>query len=171
MTVIVVCILLCILAFVPMIGEARLSARHEIRLRQLGALEPAGDVIHLMQVAYPAGFLAMIVEAWIRDARFGAAFLAGAILFVAAKSLKYWAIATLGERWTFRVLVPPGSSRILDGPYRILRHPNYLAVVGEFAGFAIMAHAWVAGPLATVLFASLIRARLRVEEKALGRAA
>ena len=43
--------------------------------------------------------------------------------------------------WTFRVLVPPGSARTLRGPYRLLRHPNYVAVVGELAGFALLARA------------------------------
>lgn len=155
------------LAFVPMVLEARLSRRHDTRLRARGATEPAGDVYGLMQFAYPAGFLAMIAESWMRDASFGSLFASGLLLFLSAKGLKYWAIATLGERWTFRVLVPPGSSRIVDGPYRVLRHPNYVAVIGEFAGFAFMAHAWGTGPAATAFFAALIWMRMRVEERAL----
>jgi methyltransferase len=66
------------------------------------------------------------------------------------------------------VLVPPGSERTLRGPYRLLRHPNYLAVAGELAGFALLAQAFVAGPIAVALFVLLLVARIRVEERALG---
>ena len=87
----------------------------------------------------------MIAEGWARGSRLNVAFVAGAVLFALAKGLKYWAIATLGDRWTFRVLVPPQSTRITSGPYRFLRHPNYAAVAGELAGMALMARSAVYG--------------------------
>ncbi|HET7217706.1 MAG TPA: isoprenylcysteine carboxylmethyltransferase family protein [Vicinamibacterales bacterium] len=155
-------------AFVPMIVEAARSAANERRLRAVGAIEPADDVYRVMQVAYPACFLAMIAEAWVRSAGTPAIGLAGAVVFAAAKALKYWAIATLGERWTFRVLVPPGSTRIVRGPYAYLRHPNYVAVAGELAGFALLARAPASGAIATIGFVVLMLARIRVEERALG---
>ena len=160
-------LVLAALAFVPMLLEARHAARNDRRLRDAGAAEPAGDVYRLMQFAYPACFLAMLGEAWVRGTSPGGLSIAGLTLFAAAKALKYWAIATLGARWTFRVLVPPGSSRITSGPYRFLRHPNYLAVVGELAGFAFIAQAPFAGVVGVVGFSTLIRARIRVEEHAL----
>jgi len=86
-----------------------------------------------------------------------------------AKIIKYWAIATLGPRWTFRVLVPPGSSLIHEGPYRLMRHPNYLGVIGELVGMSLMARAVFSGPLAIVGFGAIIAARIRVEERALDR--
>jgi methyltransferase len=156
------------LAFVPMLFEARRSAANERALRAAGAVEPAGDVYALMQVAYPLCFLAIVVEAWARGAGVGWTVLSGGLVFISAKALKYWAIGTLGERWTFRVLVPPGSARTLRGPYRLLRHPNYVAVVGELAGFALLARAPVAGALALAAFGALLVARVRVEERALG---
>lgn len=158
---------LLVLAFVPMAVEARLAARNARVLRALGAHEPAGDVFGLMQLAYPACFLAMAGEAWLRQAGVGTTFGAGLAIFVAAKALKYWAIATLGGRWTFRVLVPPASSRIVAGPYRFVRHPNYVGVAGELIGMAMMAQALVAGILSVVGFGALILVRIRVEEGAL----
>lgn len=158
---------LAALAFVPMIGEAALSARNERALRAAGASEPRGDVYTLMQFAYPACFLGMIAEAWTQGATLASAGWIGAATFAGAKALKYWAIATLGSRWTFRVLVPPGSRRIVRGPYRVLRHPNYVAVAGELAGFAALAGAPRSGTVAFVLFGLLILARIRIEERAL----
>jgi methyltransferase len=154
--------------FIPMLLETARSARNERALRAMGAIEPRGDVYRAMQVLYPACFLAMMGEAWLRHRGASLLVLAGAALFVAAKALKYWAVASLGVRWSFRVLVPPASSRVLTGPYRFLTHPNYVAVVGEIAGMALMAQAPVSGIASVVTFSLLILARIRVEERALG---
>ena len=155
-------------AFVPMIAEAARSAANERRLRARGAIEPPGDVYRVMQLAYPASFLVMLAEAWVHGASWPRALVAGALLFATAKALKYWAIATLRERWTFRVLVPPGATRVVRGPYAWIRHPNYVAVAGELAGFALLAGAPVTGVVATIGFVVLMIARIRVEERALG---
>lgn len=155
-------------AFVPMLAESVLAARHDRVLRGRGAVEPATDVYRVMQIAYPACFAAMTAEAWLRGADVDAMFVTGALVFAAAKGLKYWAIATLGERWTFRVLVPPGSALVRRGPYRWLRHPNYVAVTGELAGYAVMTQAALSGVAALILFVLLMLARIRVEEQALG---
>ena len=160
-------IVLLLIAFVPMLFEARRSRRHEVALRRRGALEPDSDVYPLMQVVYPACFLAMAAEAWPREAAPGWTTAAGAAIFAAGKALKYWAIATLGERWTFRVLVLPDAPLIMRGPYRWLRHPNYVGVAGELAGFALMAAAPITGVLSLVVFGSLMIVRIAVEERAL----
>ena len=155
--------------FVPMVIEAAVAARHDRALRGLGAVEPAGDVYRAMQVAYPAAFLAILAEGAWRGDEPNQLSAIGAGVFLAAKALKYWAIAALGPRWTFRVLVPPGSTRIVRGPYRVISHPNYLAVALELAGVALAMHARVAGPVGVVGFGVLMWRRVRVEEKALGR--
>ena len=162
---------LLLVAGVPMLLEARLAARHDRALRAAGAAEPSGDVYWLMQVAYPACFVAMALEAWWRRSQPTALFAGGAGLFAGAKLLKYWAISTLGARWTFRVLVPPDSTRVVSGPYRFMAHPNYLAVVAELAGMGMMAQAPLAGASSLVVFGSLLVARIRIEERALARSA
>ena len=165
-----VALIVLVLAFLPMAFEARLSARHERALRAAGAIEPADDVYRWMQMAYPAAFLTMAFEAAIRGVGFNQLSALGIVVFVLGKAIKYWAIATLGSRWAFRVLVPPSSSLIEHGPYRYLRHPNYVGVIGELAGLALAAGAIVSGAISVVLFAMLIALRIRVEERALGRA-
>ena len=157
------------LVFVPMIGEAIVSARHDRALRANGAIEPAGDVYRIMQLAYPGCFLALLAEGAWRAAPWDAMSAAGLAMFVAAKALKYWAIASLGARWTFRVLVPPASTPIRSGPYQWLNHPNYMAVAGELIGAAAMTHAFVTGVPAVATFSYLMWRRIQVEEKALAR--
>jgi len=147
--------------------EAAVSARHERALRALGAVEPAGDVYRAMQVAYPAAFLAMVAEGAWRGVHVDNVAAAGAWVFIVGKAIKYWAIASLGQRWTFRVLVPPGSRRTVRGPYRWLSHPNYIAVALELLGVALTMHAWIAGPIAVAGFGYLMLRRIQIEEKAL----
>ncbi len=153
---------------VAMAVEGRRSRRLARELLARGAKDPEGDVYRQMQVAYPACFLAMALEGGATGVVPSMAFLVGAAIVVAAKGLKYWAIATLGDRWTFRVLVPPGASPVRGGPYRWMAHPNYAAVVGELGGMALMMSAWLTGPMAIAGFGMLIWRRIGVERKALG---
>lgn len=153
--------------FGAMIAEAVVAARNDRQLRAAGAVEPRGDVLRIMQVAYPACFLAILGEGAWRAVSADTLFLAGAAIFTGAKALKYWAIASLGPRWTFRVLVPPGSARVTRGPYRWMAHPNYVAVAGELIGAAAAMHAGVTGPMAVAAFCILMVRRVVVEEKAL----
>lgn len=150
-----------------MLAESRLSRANERWLRGRGAIEPPDDVYRQMQWAYPAGFVLMAVEGALAGPSPGAATLAGGVLFVAAKALKFWAIRSLGRRWTFRVLVLPDSPLVSRGPYAFVRHPNYLAVVGELLGVALLVGARVTGPGATALFGWLLWNRIKVEEHAL----
>ena len=91
----------------------------------------------------------------------------GVLLFVASKVLKYWAIGALGERWSFRVLVQPGRPLVTTGPYAYIAHPNYVAVIGELVGTAMMVNAAVSGPVMIGAFALVLRRRVRVESHAL----
>ena len=165
----IVAAIVLMLAFLPMAFEARLASRHDGALRAAGAIEPADDVYRWMQIVYPAAFSSMTVEALLRRAELNAMFALGIGVFVFGKAIKYWAIATLGSRWTFRVLVPPSSSLVTHGPYRFMRHPNYLGVIGELVGLALAARASISGTVSVVLFATLIAFRIRVEERALRR--
>jgi methyltransferase len=154
------------LVFGLMLVEARRAAANERRQRARGGIEPPGDVYRLMRIAYPGAFLAMILEGFWRD-RIPPTLAAGAILFGISKALKYWAIATLGPSWTFRVIVVPGAELVEAGPYRFTRHPNYVAVVGELIGVALMTGAVASGIAATAGFGWLLLRRLDVEQRAL----
>ena len=65
------------------------------------------------------------------------------------------------------MLVPPDAALVTTGPYRYLRHPNYVGVAGELVGAAFMAYAPVTGVLAVFGFGALMLARIQVEERAL----
>lgn len=155
------------IVFLPMLAEARRAAANERVQRARGGIEPAGDVYKMMQVAYPGAFLAMVAEGALRGGPSTAFLMAGLALFAAAKTLKWWAILTLGPVWTFRVIVVPGARLVSAGPYAYLPHPNYVAVAGELLAAALMTGAVIAGPLGTAGFAVLMWMRIRVEARAL----
>ena len=152
-----------------MAGESVLSSYNAALLRARGAVEPPGDVFRLMQWAYPLGFVALAVEGALTGPAAEPALAAGILVFGLAKALKAWAISTLGVRWSFRVLVPPGEPPIVAGPYRLIRHPNYLAVAGEIVGAALLVGAPVTGVVFLAGFGWLMRRRIAVEDRALGR--
>lgn len=154
-----------------MAGEALLSSFNASLLRARGAIEPPGDVYRTMQWAYPAAFVAMAVEGVFTGPSPQTALGLGLGVFGLAKALKAWAISTLGTRWSFRVLVPPGEPPIVAGPYRFLNHPNYVAVCGEILGAALIVGAPVSGVVAVAGFGWLMRRRIAVEDRALGRPA
>ena len=151
-----------------LVSESLISFRNERRLRARGAIEAPDDVWQVMAVTYPLAFAAMFAEGLARGGPSRGVFAAGFAVWVLAKVLKSWAIVALGERWSFRVLVLPGAPLVTHGPYRWLRHPNYVAVAGELAGAAAMMSAPIAGVVFTLAFIEIMRRRIRVEERLLG---
>jgi len=156
--------------FGTMLIEARRAARNERAQRARGGVEPADDVYGLMRIAYPVAFAAMLAEGVLGAPASPAVVAAGLAVFAAAKALKWWAILTLGPFWTFRVIVVPDAPLVRGGPYRWLRHPNYVGVVGELAGVAVAAAAPVSGVAAITGFGVLLFKRIRVEERMLATA-
>jgi len=156
-------------ALLIMAGEAVLSSFNERLLRSKGAIEPPDDVIDKMRWAYPLSFVVMGVEGALTGPAPREVLMWGLALFGFAKALKMWAIASLGSRWSYRVLVLPGAPLIKTGPYRFLSHPNYLAVVGEIISVAAIVWAPITGTLATIGFGWLMIKRIRIEDRALGR--
>ena len=88
-------------------------------------------------------------------------------LLVASHALRWWCISTLGHQWCTRIVVVPGRSAVTSGPYRFLRHPNYLAVVLEGIALPLVHTAWVTAAVFTVANAALLRVRIAAEEQAL----
>lgn len=148
------------------LAELARSSRNERLLRARGALE--ADAGHYKWIVLlHVGFLVCLTgEAWLRG-RGGSVdpvALAGAAL---AQLLRFWSLATLGGRWSVRILVLPGAEPVRKGPYRFIRHPNYLAVTAEFIFFPWMFHAWLTALIFSALNFAVLRHRIRAEEEAL----
>jgi methyltransferase len=151
-----------------MLAELWLSRSNERWMFDHGAVAAPDPVYATMKWAYPSAFIAMAAEGVIVGGPSEGAAIAGVILLVLAKAVKFWAIASLGKRWTYRVLMMPGAPLVASGPYRFIRHPNYVGVVGELIAMALLSGARVSGPVALLGFGWLLIQRIRAEERALG---
>jgi methyltransferase len=154
--------------YLLMLVELQVAVFNDRTLRARGAVEPPDDAYPVMRLAYPGVFLLIGLDALRHASLSRDVVLLGLLLFGWAKVLKFWVIRTLGSRWSFRVMVVPGLPLITSGPYRWVRHPNYIAVLGEIAAIAVALSAPIAGVIALVGFGWLLRKRIAVEERALG---
>ena len=110
------------------VAELWWARRNEMRLLAAGGVEYGGSHLPLMQLMHAAWLLGLWALAY--DHAVQPVFLA---LFVLLQIGRFWVLATLGRRWTIRVITVPGEKLVAGGPYRFLRHPNYAIVIGEIA--------------------------------------
>ncbi|MHB8799570.1 MAG: isoprenylcysteine carboxyl methyltransferase family protein [Thermoanaerobaculia bacterium] len=151
-------------------AELVVSRRNARRAFAAGGVE-TGRRAYAVMVAVHALFpLACAGEVLLLKRAFpGAAGFAALTVALAAQALRWWAVAALGHRWNTRIIVVPGGSPVTGGPYRFLRHPNYLAVVLEMAAVPLTHGAWLTALVFSALNAALLAVRIPAEERALGR--
>lgn len=89
-------------------------------------------------------------------------------LFIALQAARLWIVASLGPRWTTRVIVPPGTPLVRRGPYRWVKHPNYCVVAVEIAVLPLAFGAWEIAVIFSAINAALLSWRIHVEAGALG---
>jgi methyltransferase len=144
------------------------SLRNERRILREGGREVAAPVYRTMLPVYSALFPLCVIEHLALRREPPAAWMASMIiLFLAAKGLKLWAVLQLGRNWTMRVLIPADLRIVSSGPYRFIRHPNYVAVLGEVVALPLAGMAWLTGLAGGAAFLALLRWRVRREEAAL----
>lgn len=145
--------------------ELLLSKRNAARALARGGVEVGRAHYRVMTAFHTLFLVACAFEAKPFDAPLFFAFLPGAL---GAQALRYWAIRTLGDRWNTRVIVVPGDEPVTAGPYRYLKHPNYLAVVIELFCVPMMMGAFATAIAFSLGNAALLYVRIRAEERALG---
>ena len=162
--------LLAVIA-VERVAELVVSARHANASLARGGVESGQGHFPVMVVLHTG----LLAGCWLEPTLLHrhvtpAVFWPFLVLVVAANALRWWCIATLGPRWTARVIVLPGVPLVASGPYRWFAHPNYVAVVVEGAALPLAGSAWITAVAFTVLNAALLTVRLRCETDALARA-
>jgi methyltransferase len=149
------------------LGELILARRNTDRLRAHGAYEVAAGhypLIVALHAAWLAGLWYFVLSgsadsvswAWLG-------------VFVILQALRVWVIATLGPRWTTRIMVLPGAPLVVGGPYRFVSHPNYCVVAAEILVLPLVFGLLGYGLVFSILNAAILWIRIRAEEAALGR--
>ncbi|MBI3770383.1 MAG: hypothetical protein HY271_18085 [Deltaproteobacteria bacterium] len=153
---------------VERLGELVISRRNAADAVARGAIEVGQRHFQVMKVLHTLFLVACAAEVVLLRRPFIPALgVPMLVLAVLAQALRYWAVLTLGRRWNVRVLVIPGDQAIVAGPYRYLRHPNYLAVIVEGVAVPLVHTAWLTALGFTLANAALLRVRIRCEERAL----
>jgi methyltransferase len=146
--------------------ELAVAERNTRRLLARGAVEHGRGHYPLFVLLHSAWLVALVVAVpWEREPSW---WLLG--LYLLLQPMRVWCIWSLGDRWTTRVIVPPGAAAVRRGPYRWLGHPNYLVVALELAVLPLAFGAWAVAIVFTALNALLLRTRIGVENAALGAA-
>ena len=149
------------------LGELAVSVRTRRLLLARGAREYGAGHFWVFVVLHTLYPLALIYEVMGGGARPPSWWPAALTLWIAAQALRWWAVASLGDRWNVRVLVIPGLPLVRTGAYAFVRHPNYVAVVVDMVAGPLIFGAWWTAIGATVLNAIALGIRLRVENRAL----
>jgi methyltransferase len=160
---------LAVLAFVTLqrLGELIIARRNTARLLSRGAVEVAPGHYPLLvglHTAWLGGLWYLVVA---RSLAAPDPILI-AVFFV-LQGLRVWVLATLGSRWTTRIVVLPGERLVERGPYRYLAHPNYCVVAGEILVLPLAFGLLWYGVVFSVLNLALMWVRIGAENKALGR--
>jgi methyltransferase len=148
--------------------ELAISRRNIARLRKRGAVEIGRSHYPVMVAVHTLFLGSCVAEVWLAERPLIpvlASFSLG--LLVGAAVLRWWVMRTLGERWSTRVMILPETEPVSTGPFRRMRHPNYLAVVIEFGALPMVHTAWLTAVLFGLANAAVLARRIRIEEAGL----
>jgi methyltransferase len=156
---------LIVLGFVTLqrLGELVLANRNTRALRARGAIEVGAAHYPLIVALHAAWLGGLWVLAWNRPVS-----IAWLGAFIVLQLLRVWVIASLGPRWTTRIIILPGESLVKRGPYRLVSHPNYMVVAGEIAALPLAFGLGLYALVFSLLNAAVLFVRIRAENRALG---
>lgn len=168
MTSLTAFVIVVALVTVERLVELVVSKRNAAWSFARGGVETGQRHYPVMVALHSAFLTAVVVEAVVRRPEVPPALAwSMLVLVLASQALRWWCIATLGPRWNTRVIVVPGLPPVRTGPYRLLAHPNYVAVIVEGVALPLLHGCWITAAAFTVLNAALLTVRLRVENAAL----
>jgi methyltransferase len=142
------------------------AKRNEERLFAAGGVQYGRAHLSLMVLLHAAWMVGLWMLAYDRPIQ--PVFFA---LFVILQMARFWVLATLGRRWTIRIIVIPGERLVTDGPFRFLRHPNYAVVAGEIAVVPLALGLPLYALVFSILNAAMMAIRIPAENAALSQAA
>ena len=157
-------IVILALVTVQRLGELWLSDRNTRRLLAEGGQEHGAGHYPLIVAVHALWLVALW---WLAPMRAVDGFWLA--MFAILELARIWVLASLGRRWTTRIIAVPDAPLVRRGPYRFVNHPNYLVVIGEIAVLPLVFGLWKIALLFSFLNAIALAIRIRAENAALGR--
>ncbi len=149
--------------------ELALSIRNRRRSLARGGREYSPGSFRALAVMHALFLLALAFEAYPWSVPIDSRTAVLLTCFALLQAGRYWCIWALGEQWNARIVVVPGAAPVRRGPYRFLRHPNYLVVTLEFLVIPLLMRAPVTLAVFSVANLLLLKRRIRLEEEVLMR--
>ena len=149
------------------LSELVLARRNEKFVRANGAREydtSGYKIIVLMHIAFLVSFVAEYI---LLGRTLSPYWIPLLFLLIVTQVLRYWAIGSLGYYWNTKILVTPGSRLVTNGPYKYIKHPNYVAVIIEIWVIPIIFSCYITAITFTIINLVLLNRRIRIEERAL----
>ena len=151
------------LLIIQRLSELTLAKSNEKWMRAQGAIEYGREHYPYIVALHTLFFVSMIAEYFWRG---GPAIVwLALVLVVLVMSFKFWALTSLGKYWNTKILRVPGASPVIRGPYKFLKHPNYMEVIAEIALIPLVFQLYYTAILFTVLNAVMLYVRISVENR------
>ena len=157
-----VAVMILALVTLQRLGELVLARSNTRRLLARGAVESGAEHYRFIVALHAAWLIGLWLLAWDRPVN-----LPLLLLFVLLQAGRVWVIATLGRRWTTRIITLPGETLVRKGPFRFVSHPNYIVVAGELAVLPLAFGLPLYALVFTALNAAMMWVRIRCEQRAL----
>ena len=147
--------------------ELLIAKRNERILKAQGGIEFDKNGYRVIVIMHVVFFVSLICEKVFLSRMLNSYWIIFAALFGVAQFLRYWAIKSLGVYWNTKILVLPNHKLVIAGPYKFLRHPNYIAVIVEIAVIPLIFSCYLTACIFSVINFILLRRRIKIEESAL----
>ena len=149
------------------LSELRIARSNEIWMKSKGALEFGHKHYRLMVMMHTLFFVALLAEVIVLKRGLSPYWPALLILFLVTQGVRVWALSSLGRFWNTKIIVLPNANIVRKGPYRFIKHPNYVIVTIELIVIPLLFQAYITAGVFTLLNAAMLSIRIPAEEKAL----
>ena len=160
-------VLLMSLLLIQRVTELILCRRNRKRLFARGAVEYGKQHYPAMVGMHVLFYISLVLEYIFFSRGWNPQWPFWLLLLIGAEALRTWVMSSLGPYWNTRIVMVPGSEMVKKGPYRFIRHPNYVVIVLELLSIPILCGAYLTATVFSVLNILILRVRIREEEKAL----
>lgn len=150
------------------VTELIIAKRNEKESKSLGGYEIDRNGYIPIVIMHTLFFISFFAEYYLLHKVINAFSVYLLIIFILTQILRYWAIITLGKKWNTRIIIIPGAKLVKSGPYRIFKHPNYVAVITEIAIIPLIFSCYYTSIIFTIFNAVILTRRIKIENTALG---
>ncbi|RFU64072.1 hypothetical protein D0469_19215 [Peribacillus saganii] len=149
------------------LAELFIAKRNEHWMKQQGAIEFGNNHYRWMVAMHLGYFLSLIIEVSFFRTGISPIWWLWLAIFIAAQAGRVWSLSSLGRYWNTKIIVMPGANVVKKGPYKFIKHPNYIIVATEILVMALLFNAYITAALFTCLNLAMMGVRIPAEERAL----